>query len=442
MLALDRVGLQRGQLLQAQVEDRLGLDLRQPVGVHQAGARHVAVARAADQRDHLVEVVERDQQALEAVHARLERAQLVLGAADDDLALVLDVVVDDRPQRQRPRHVVDQRDHVHAERGLQRGVLVELVEDDLRVGVALELDHHAHAATVRVVLDVRDLGELLLGVQVGDLADQAAIAALLDHEGQLGDHDVVLALLALLDVHLGAHTDPAAAGLVGVADPGQAEDHAAGREVRALDVLHQTRRVDVRVVDVGDRGRDRLAQVVRRDVRGHADGDAARAVDQQVREPRRQDDRLVVLAVVVGLEVDRVGVQVAQHLARDRRQPRLRVPHRCGRVLVDRPEVALAVDEHVAHREVLRQAHQGVIDRRVAVRVVLAHHVADDAGGLRVRAVRLQAVLVHREQHAAVDGLQAVADVGQRAPDDDGHGVVEIRRAHLLLEPAGLDVAA
>jgi hypothetical protein len=36
VLTLDRVGLQRGQLLQAQVEDRLGLDLRQAVGVHQA----------------------------------------------------------------------------------------------------------------------------------------------------------------------------------------------------------------------------------------------------------------------------------------------------------------------------------------------------------------------------------------------------------------------
>ena len=144
---------------------------------------------------------------------------------------------------------------------------------------------------------------------------------------------------------LRAHAHPAAAGLVRVADAGQAEDHAAGREVRALDVLHQARRVDVRVVDVGDRGRDRLAQVVRRDVRGHADGDAAGAVDQQVREPRRQHDRLVVLAVVVGLEVDRVGVQVAQHLARDRRQPRLRVPHGGGRVVVDRAEVALAVDE-------------------------------------------------------------------------------------------------
>ena len=34
---------------------------------------------------------------------------------------------------------------------------------------------------------------------------------------------------------------------------------------------------------------DDLAEIVRRDVGRHADGDAAGAVDQQVREARRQD---------------------------------------------------------------------------------------------------------------------------------------------------------
>ena len=32
--------------------------------------------------------------------------------------------------------------------------------------------------------------------------------------------------------------------------------------------------------------------------------------------------------------------------------------------------------------------------------------------------------------------------VGRALPDDDGHGVVQVGGAHLLLEPAGLDVAA
>src|SRR6266540_402034 len=58
------------------------------------------------------------------------------------------------------------------------------------------------------------------------------------------------------------------------------------------------------------------------------------------------------------------------------------VPHRGGGIAVDVPEVPLAVDERVAHRERLRESHQRVVDRLVAVRVVGAHHVANHARAL------------------------------------------------------------
>ena len=115
MLGADLVGLERGQALEAHVEDRLGLRAGQLELVHQPVARRVGVLRAADQRDHRVEVVERDQQALEDVGPRLGAAQLVLRPAGDDLALVVDVVVDQLPQAQRLRDAVDQRDHVDPE---------------------------------------------------------------------------------------------------------------------------------------------------------------------------------------------------------------------------------------------------------------------------------------------------------------------------------------
>ena len=54
--------------------------------------------------------------------------------------------------------------------------------------------------------------------------DQAAVAALLDHERQLGDDDRLLALLQRLDVRARLHAHPPAAGLVGVADAAVAED--------------------------------------------------------------------------------------------------------------------------------------------------------------------------------------------------------------------------
>ena len=96
-----------------------------------------------------------------------------------------------------------------------------------------------------------------------------------------------------------------------------------------------------------------------------------------------------------------------------------------GRTLVARrSEVALALRERVAQRPRLHESHERVVHRRVAVRVELAHHVADDAGALAERAVGTVAAVVHRVDHAAVHGLEPVAHVGQRARRDDAERVV------------------
>ena len=49
--------------------------------------------------------------------------------------------------------------------------------------------------------------------------------------------------------------------------------------------------------------------------------------------------------------------------------------------------------------------------------------------------------VVHAPEHAAMHGLQAIADVREGAPDDDAHRVVDVARAHLLLELTRLDAA-
>jgi hypothetical protein len=88
------------------------------------------------------------------------------------------------------------------------------------------------------------------------------------------------------------------------------------------------------------------------------------AVDQEVRQLRRQHRRLLLGAVVVVLEVDGVLVDVVEHLDGHRGQAGLRVAHRRRAVAVDAAEVALAVDERVAHREVLGEPDEGVVQRR------------------------------------------------------------------------------
>ena len=325
VLGPDLVGLERGQALQAHVEDRLRLDVGELELGDQPGAGVVGVRRTADQGDHRVEVVERDQDPLEDVRPGLGLAQLVLRAADHHLALMADVVVDHLLQGEGPRHVVDEGNHVDPEARLHLRVLVELAQRDLRDRVALQLDDQAHARAIGLVAEVGDLGQLLVADQIGDLGDQPAVAALADRERQLGDDDRLLAALDRLDVGLGPDPHRPAARPVGVADARRAHDRAAAREVGPLDVLHQALGVDLRVLDVGLDRADHLAEVVRRDVGGHADGDPRRTVDEQVREPRRQHQRLGQGVVVVRPEVDRLRLDVAEHLGREPGEPRLRV---------------------------------------------------------------------------------------------------------------------
>ena len=96
------------------------------------------------------------------------------------------------------------------------------------------------------------------------------------------------------------------------------EDLAAGGEVGALDVLAEVLAGQRRVADQRHQRLDDLAQVVRRDVGRHADGDAGAAVDQQLRNGGRQHDRLAQGGVVVVAEVDGLVANVAQQLFGDR----------------------------------------------------------------------------------------------------------------------------
>ncbi len=330
-----------------------------------------------------------------------------------------------------------QRHHVGAERGLQRRVAVDLVQHDFGDGLALQLDHHAIAFAARFIAQIGDALDLLLAHQFGDALDHGRLVHL---KRNLGDDDGLAFLADGLDLDLAAHHDRAAAGMVGVADAAAAENDAAGREIRTRHDHVEIVDRDRRIVDHRDAGVDQFAEIVRRDIGRHADGDAAGAVDQKIGKARRQHHRLALVAVVVRLEVDGVAVDVGQQRHRGLGKPRLGVAHRRRRIAVDRAEIALPVDQLQAHGEILRHAHQRVVDRLVAVRVIFTHHVADDARRLHVFLVGRVPLLVHRIQDAPMHRLQTVARIRQRPRHDHAHGVIEIRALHLLRDRHGANV--
>ena len=188
---------------------------RVPALAHQRGLRDRRRRRGLDGLDELVDVGQRDRQAFEHVAALARLAQLEDRAPRHDLAAVLEEDRDQVLQVAQLRLVVDQRDHVHAERVLQLRLLVQVVQHHLGHFAALELDHHPHARLVGLVLDVADALELLLVDQLGHALEQVLLVHLV--RDLVDDDRLALALVDVLEVALGAHHDPAAPGAVALA---------------------------------------------------------------------------------------------------------------------------------------------------------------------------------------------------------------------------------
>src|SRR5271170_1694306 len=107
------------------------------------------------------------EQLLEAEHSRLEDGRTVGTRAR--------------------RH---EREHVESKTRLQRRVLEELIEDDVRRRALLQLDDDLHALAIRKIVETRNALNALLRVRFGDRLDDAILIHLIRN---LGDDDLILA---------------------------------------------------------------------------------------------------------------------------------------------------------------------------------------------------------------------------------------------------------
>ena len=277
-----------------------------------------------------------------------------------------------------------------------------------------------------------DAFEPFLVDQLGDFFDQARLVDLVRN---FRDDDDVAILSLPLDGRARPHRDLAAAGLIGLSNSAAAINDSGRRKIGTWNVGHHVfASVACGLLDEMDDGLANLRQIVRRHVGRHADGNTVRAIHQKIGNFARQIRRLFAVFVVVGNEIDRVFVDVFEKRFGKRRHARFGVSHRGRRIAVDRSEVALSVDQRIAIGKILSHPDERVVNGTVAVRMVVTHHFADDLRALAVGAIRCEAHVAHADKNPAMDGLQTVAHIGQRAADDDAHRVVDIRPPHLVFD--------
>ena len=244
------------------------------------------------------------------MQAILALLQAEAAAARRDIKAVIEEDLQHLLEAQRARLAAYERHRVDREGILQRRALVELLEHGLGVETVLHLDDQAQA--VDAVREILNRGNTLEASCVRVFLDLFDDLFGTDHVGQLRDDNAHLAGGHALDLDLRARLERASARLVGLLDALETHDDATLRQVGTRNVAHEVGDGRRRVIQQVDGTRDRLRQVVRSDIRRHANCNARGAVDQQLRERGRQDIRLHELVVVVGDEVDRVLVQ-ARH---------------------------------------------------------------------------------------------------------------------------------
>ena len=314
-------------------------------------------------------------------------------------------------------------------------MLVEVIEHNARHGVAFQCDDDAHADAVGgFVVDLGDASDLPVAHLLSNAGDKVIGVDLVR---KLGDNDDGAPALFLNGGHA-THFDGAAAGGVGVLNTFITDDEPGRGEVGALYAFHDGLEggglVRVVMVEAPENCLGQLGEIVRRNIRRHTDGNTAGAVHQQVGNTRRENRRLECFAVIVGLKVDGIFADIANHLHGQRCETALCITHGCGAVVAAGAEVTLAIDQRVAHGPRLSHADQGVINGAIAVGVEVAHRVRDGSGGLDVAALGAIAVVVHRVDDAAVDGFHAVANLGESTSNDDAHGVIDVARLHFFLD--------
>ncbi|SPU80184.1 Uncharacterised protein [Brucella suis] len=243
-----------------------------PAALHQLLTGRRRVGRTANEGDHLVNIGNGNSKTDQHMRAITRLVEQELGTARHHFLAEGDEGAQHVEQRELFRLAAIQRHHVAAKRGLQRRIAIKLVQHDIGHGIALQLHHDAIAFTVRFIAQIGNAINALVAHQFGHLLDHRGLVHLI---GNLGDDNGLTVATHRLDCGAPAHDDRAAPGRIGGIDAVAAQNDTARREIGTGNQFHQFRQFDGRIVDQRNATINDFAQIVRRNIGGHADRNTA-----------------------------------------------------------------------------------------------------------------------------------------------------------------------
>ena len=327
----------------------------------------------------LVDVQKRDEIALEDMQAPLDALETMGKTPPHRIATEAQPLAQNAVEAAHAGSAVDT-DHVEVD--AIAALEIRRCEEMTHQSVAIDAIRARHDYQARRILVIRFIAQIgdhrqLLGLHLlGDLFQDLRARGL---ERQSRHHDVTL-----LELPNGPEPQTSSPRGVELSDlRGGGNDFSIRREIRPFDNLAELRERGLGRFEQTDGRRHDLAKVVRGDVRGHADRDPRRSIEENVRYLGGQERGLIKRAVEVWHPIHRTLAKLPEEYIGIGRETRLRVAHRRkGLGIVRRAPVALTIDQGIAVAEVLSHEHHRFIGSAVAMGMKLADDIADGTRGL------------------------------------------------------------
>ena len=276
VLGMQLIHTQTSKLSQAHVYNSLRLDFVELESFLQVALCVAWCLRGTDNMNHLVDIVACNDESFKDMCTFLCLLKVELGTTYCNVMTMLYKVLNTFLKSKQAWTAIDQCNAVDRERRLHGCHLVELVKDNIGVGIALYIYNNAHTLTSRLVVYIRYAGNLAFLNKVGNASNKVGLVYTIRY---LGYYNLVVRIAAL-DFALGTHHNASATSLISLFNSSQTIYICTGREIRSLDVLHKFIGIDVWIVDIGTASVYYLTKVVCRNVGSHTYGNTITAINQ------------------------------------------------------------------------------------------------------------------------------------------------------------------
>ena len=142
---------------------------------------------------------------------------------------------------------------------------------------------------------------------------------------------------------------------------------------------------------------------MRRNICSHTYCNTRRTVYKKIWITGRQNCRFFAVIVKVRNKINCIFLDIFKHFHSDFAHSAFSITVSSGRVAVNRTKVTVTVNKSVPHRKRLSKPNHCVINRCVAVRMIVTEHFTDSCCTLTVRSVRVKVVGVHCIKYSSVN---------------------------------------